>query len=100
MNRFMEYVELDLSLEIFIFKTVTKEIKSTVKINNKLVKEIKLKREAILFTSFDEDDKENVFIIEVYTQNNHIITLTFSLKDEALKDDFEKFKEYIKSLIL
>ena len=100
MNRFMNYLEIDLSLEIFIFKKESKEFKSTVKINNEETKEIKIKKESILFTSFDENEKENTFIIKIYTLNNYIITLTFSLIEESLKDDFTKFKEYMKSLIL
>jgi len=104
MNRFIEYLELDLSLEIFIFKKTDKEIISTVKVNNKEVKELKIKKESILFTTFDETD-ENDFIIEIYPTNNQLITLSYKLKDEYVKDEnikneFEKFKEYIKSLIL
>ena len=96
----MEHLEIDLSLDIFIFKTNTKDFKSIVRVNEKEVKEIKIKKDAILFTTFDEDPLANLFFIEIFPQNNHIITLTFSLKNENLKDDFEKFKEYIKSLIL
>ena len=99
MNRFIEYLELDLSLEIFIFKKTNKEIISSVKINDKEVQELKIKKESILFTTFDEKS-ETDFKIEIYPTNNQIITLSYILKDENLKGEFERFKEYIKSLIL
>jgi len=99
MNRFIEYLELDLSLEIFIFKKTKKELISTVKVNNKEVKELKIKKESVLFTTFDAKSDSD-FTIEIYPTNNSIITLSYILKDENLKDEFDKFKEYIKSLIL
>jgi len=104
MNRFIEYLELDLSLEIFIFKRTDKEILSTIKVNDKEVKELKIKKSAVLFTTFDETD-ETDFKIEVYPTNNQLITLSYKLKyeyakDENIKNEFDKFKEYIKSLIL
>jgi len=104
MNRFIDYLELDLSLEIFIFKRTDKEILSTIKVNDKEVKELKIKKSAVLFTTFDETD-ETDFKIEVYPTNNQLITLSYKLKyeyakDENIKNEFDKFKEYIKSLIL
>ena len=99
MNRFIEYLELDLSLEIFEFKKLDKEMLSAVKVNEKEVTSLKIKRSSILFATFDEKSEIDLKI-RIYTPNNHIITLSYLLRDESLKEEFDKFKEYIKSLIL
>jgi len=99
MNRFIKYLELDLSLEVFEFKKLDKEILSTVKVNEKKITSLKIKRSSILFITFNEKSEIDLKI-EIYTLNNHIITLSYLLKDESFKEEFDKFKEYIKSLIL
>ena len=100
MNKFIHYLEADLSLEIFIFKKEEKEFISKVTINEKEVKEIKIKKEAILFISFDEDEKNESFSLTLYPKNNFLISVEYTLKDKTLKEDFTKFKEYLKALIL
>ena len=100
MNRFMRYLEIDLSLEVLIFKTEIKEFTSKVSINKKEVKELKIKKEAVLFTSFDEDENKDYFIITIYPKNNFLISIEYTLKEKNYEEDFKQFKEYLKTLIL
>ncbi len=100
MNRFIHYLEIDLSLEILIFKTEIKEFTSKVSVNEKKVKELKIKKESISFISFDEDESKDYFIITIYPKNNFLISIEYTLKEKNYEEDFKQFKEYLKTLIL
>ena len=100
MNKFINYLEIDISLEILIFKTEKKELTSKVKINEKETKELKIRKTSVLFISFDEDEENDSFIIKLYPTNNFLISIEYTLEDKESKEDFEKLKEYLKTLIL
>ena len=100
MNKFINYLEIDISLEILIFKTEKKELTSKVKINEKETKELKIRKTSVLFISFDEDEENNSFIIKLYPTNNFLISIEYTLENKESKEDFEKLKEYLKTLIL
>ena len=100
MNKFINYLEIDISLKVLIFKTEKKGFSSKVTINEKETKELKIKKEAVLFTSFDEDEENDSFIIRLYPTNNFLISVTYTLEEKESKEDFEKLKEYLKTLIL
>jgi len=102
MNRFIEYLELDSSLEVFIFKQTSKMIDSEIEVNNKEVKELKIKKDSINFITFNSNSDTD-FMIEIYPKNNIVITLSYFIKEdssEEIKEEFKNFEEYIKMLIL
>ena len=99
MNRFIDYLEIDSSLEVLIFKKEIKEFISKVSVNKKEVKEIRIIKESILFISLDENEKD-YFIITIYPKNNFLISIEYTLKEKQYEEDFKKFKEYLKTLIV
>ena len=97
---FTDYVEIDTSTKALLllsFSNENNEIK--IKVDDKDVKEIKLKQDLIEFFTCNEDYSNPLapeFHIEIYF-NNYIIT--YEVTGEK-KEEVKKFCEYIKSILI
>ena len=97
---FTEYVEIDTSaraLLLLAFSSENNEIK--IKVDDKEIKEIKLKQDLIEFFTCNEDYSNPLapeFKVDIYF-NNYIIEYEVVGDD---KEEVKKFCEYIKSILI
>ncbi len=97
---FEKLIEFDDSSNAIILKTDKNSINSIVKLNDKEIKELKIKKEAILFYTLNPVinnplEPECTFII--YTSNNMQIELIYESDD---KEELIKFEEFVKSILI
>ena len=97
---FIEIIELDVPANAIILKTNNEKISSIIKINNKEIKEMKIKKDAILFftvsKNYDNPIKPEITFF-IYTLNNAIIELIFESDD---KKELKELEEYAKSILI
>jgi len=97
---FNYYVELDTSSNSILIKSFSQNNNELViKINEKEIKEIKLKQDLIQFFTSNSDFSNPLapeFTIDIYF-NNHIVSLEVTGEDE---EEIKRFYEYIKSILI
>ncbi len=97
---FNNYIKIDTVSKAVLFLSCNEENNEIlIKINDKEIKEIKLKQEFIQFFTCSEDFSNPLspeFHIEIYF-NNYVISYEVTGDD---KEEIEKFYEYIKSILI
>ncbi|NPA88122.1 hypothetical protein [Caminibacter pacificus] len=93
-------IEFDDSANAIILKTDKESINSIVKLNSKEIKELKIKKEAILFYTLNPVinnplKPECTFLI--YTSNNMEIEVIYESED---KEELIKFEEFVKTTLI
>jgi len=93
-------IEIDTSIDAIILKTDKTQINSIVKINEEEIKELKIKKDAILFYTLNpviNNPLKPECTFCIYTSNNIIIEVIYESDD---KEELIKFEEYVKSILL
>jgi hypothetical protein len=93
-------MELDTTANAIIIKSLESEVNSIIKINDKEIEEMKIKKDAISFFTISRNLKNPIkpeFTIFIYTVNNIIIEMVFEC-DEV--KTLEGLEEYIKSILI
>jgi bisphosphoglycerate-independent phosphoglycerate mutase (AlkP superfamily) len=97
---FVEMIELDVPAEAIILKQKQGEISSIIKINDKEIQEMKIKKDAILFftvsKNYDNPIKPEITFF-IYSLNNTIIEIIFESDD---KKELKELEEYAKSILI
>ena len=93
-------LSVDDSSNAIILKSDKKSINSIVKLNDKEIKELKIKKESILFYTLNPVinnplKPECTFII--HTLNNHTIELIYESEN---KEELIKFEEFVKEILI
>jgi len=93
-------IEFDDSSNAIILKTDKSSINSIVKLNDNEIKELKIKRDAILFYTLNpviNNPLEPECTFMLYTKNNYTIELIYESED---KEELIKFEEFVKELLI
>ena len=97
---FNDYIEIDAVSKAVLFLSHSEgNNEILIKINDKEIKEIKLKQEFIQFFTCSEDFSNPLapeFHIEIYL-NNYVISYEVTGDD---KEEIKKFCEYVKSILI
>jgi hypothetical protein len=97
---FVDMIELDVPAEAIILKNYNGNISSIIKINDKEIKEMKIKKDAILFftvsKNYDNPIKPEITFI-LYTLNNATVEIIFESDD---KKELKELEEYAKSILI
>ncbi|WP_457564212.1 hypothetical protein, partial [Caminibacter sp.] len=96
---FSEFIELDVPANAVILRTHKNQIKSVVKIDDKEINELKIRKEAVSFFTISQNYKnplEPEFTIFIYTSNNIIIENVYE-GDEI--NTLKELEEYVKSIL-
>jgi hypothetical protein len=97
---FADIIELEVSSNALVIKKIEDEINSIIRIGDKDIEELKIKRDAILYFTCFENLKNPIkpeFTIFLYLLNNQNIELVFESEKENLLREFE---EYIKLILI
>ncbi len=97
---FTDFIELDVPSNAIILKTRENQIKSIVKIDDKEISELKIRKEAISFFTLKSNYKNPLkpeFSIFIYTLNNTIIENVYEGTEEKILKELE---EYVKSILI
>ena len=97
---FIEMIELDVPADAIILKNYNQDISSIIKIDDKEIKEIKIKKNAILFftvsKNYDNPIKPEITFF-IYTINNKTIEIIYESDD---KKELKELEEYVKSILI
>ncbi len=97
---FVDMIELDVPANAVILKRFEGEINSIVKINDKEIQEMKIKKDAVLFFTVSKNYDNPIkpeFTILIYTANNATIEVIF---ESDKKTELKELEEYVKSIII
>ncbi len=97
---YIDLIELLTPNALSIKSNSKSEINSIIKIDDKEVEEMKLKRDAISFFTIKRNLQNPIkpeFSIFIYTTNKIIIEMIFESED---KEELKKLEEYIKSILI
>ncbi len=97
---FSDFIDLDTTSNSLILKQYNNNISSVIKIDNKEIEEIKIKKDSIAFFTISKKLNNPIkpeFTILVYTINNHIIELLYEYEDKKVLEELE---EFVKSILL
>ena len=97
---FIEIIELDVPADAIILKNYNQDISSIIKIDDKEIKEMKIKKDAILFftvsNNYDNPIKPEITFF-IYTINNKTIEIIYESDD---KKELKELEEYVKSILI
>jgi len=97
---FSDFIDLDVSSNSLLLKQYNNNISSVIKIDNKEIEEIKIKKDSITFFTISKKLNNPIkpeFTILIYTINNHIIELIYEYEDKKVLEELE---EFVKSILL
>ncbi len=97
---YIDLIELDVTANALVIKSYQGDINSIIKIEDKEIEEMKLKKDSISFFTISRNFKNPIkpeFTIFIYTLNNIIIEMVFESDDIK---SLEGLEEYIKSILI
>ena len=97
---FVDMIELDVPAEAIILKNYNGDISSIIKINDKEIKEMKIKKDAILFFTVSKNYNNPIkpeITFYLYTVNNANIEIIFESDN---KEELKELEEYAKSILI